>query len=212
MTINSRQFGMYERHDDYTSDKYNSMSEYFVGEPDPDTAARPGEFFQASGRVSVSHFAARPPRPSYVYGDNADANRFPGQQALFEDWGEQGAPAKSKVSLMTFTKATRARALPLLGRAALDARERYGTDLTPDTDRSDHSERLVQRLSERGAVKGNQRDIDNGMDFPDHPTTIFAHGVTPLTPERFEAGRKHARQVLRSTRPGRTAGEQATLF
>jgi len=196
MTISRRQFGVFVRHDHNWSG--SATSEYVVGEHDKDDP----RFFDAYGRVHVSHRPAVKPVGDYTYDDDP---YFPqpkvGQQRLFADWSTPGRPAESKVSLMEFSKRTRALALPLLGRAALDAREINGVEqIIPDTDRSEHSERLVQRLAARGAIEPSERENYNSMDFLDSPVPVLSEGLGPMPKADLDAGRQHARSVLRATR------------
>lgn len=195
-------------------------------------AERRGEFdsdyVKQHGQVNVSHHTSSPHNvetwndpvlwnrpeqpPARGEHDSWRHRTSDGQQILFEEKYPTDSPGKSVVDGMYFTKETRAMALPTLAVAARDTALRYGRTLTPSGDRSDHSERLVERLGDRGAIEPHEREVKNYIDFA--PASSRPHHVlgSKMPDEALQQGKRDARSILRETRRPRKPPEQGTLF
>lgn len=204
MTL-GRQFETYAQH---VSD---SLSTYTLGRS-RDYGYGGAADFEVHGRLSVYHSPKRTEPASYIGWQEMGEQRGRNQLQLFGMYGGGHTPAESKVGFLEFTEKARASAIPLLGRAELDAKERHGTLLSASSDRSEHSERLVSRLADRGVGEFSERTNNNYMDFmqPDRAASTRLGDKVP--PEKMDEARKYVRGVLRSTRRPRSTGEQQSLF
>lgn len=136
---------------------------------------------------------------------------IPGQQSLFH---HKSSPATSTVDLMRSTKGGRVANMTQLGMAARDVMLERGHGLTPSTDLSPHSDRLVGKLREKGLVQGHEKQMSNDLTFNRFPINVDDYPTQdreykPVDPEALAGGRRAIRSILGRNRP---VGEQGSLF
>lgn len=211
MTLQPKQFTLFNRYSPASDASDHALSKYHLARENPT-----GYAADVHGSLSVVHHGTG---PHSIQGWNEprygrDLNTGPGQQMLFQERYHSDTPGKSTVDGMFFTREARSMAMPVLAVAQREAVEEYGRSLTPSTDRSAHSEKLVQNLAGQGLIEGNERTSTNGMSFVS-PTVQSQRDVgTPEEPSVLAQGKKDVRDLLRS-RPGRkrrTDGVQEPLF
>ena len=137
------------------------------------------------------------------------------QGMLFQ---HQSQMQPAHVSWLVTTKEARSMAGPMIGAAAHEA-ARLGSDLTPDTDLSDHSNRLVQHAQARGGVDPSfERTRKNNTPFMlpgDGIGTVIPQNKSkirgPIEDANLDQGRRTMRQFLRQGRPAKPQGEQMQL-
>lgn len=136
-------------------------------------------------------------------------------------FGVHGNEGSNEVHILETTRADRAMAPTMLGIAELESIRDTGKGLTPSTDLSDHSNRMVNKLAERGAVKDwYGREYENDMDFMTYthsisPEAFDRHWAKSQVPDaNVRAGKSIVRNILRGKKPGsQLAGyEQPPLF
>jgi hypothetical protein len=139
-------------------------------------------------------------------------------QSYDKDWAEHNATATGQIPMflnrskynppeleyMRTTKGARAVAGPLIGIAALDHMER-GHALTPSSDLSEHSARVVDKLNKNLGTQF-QHDVTNDLDFiPDGTMgsrTVGTpraemEGIDEMPQAEVDRGRKFMRRALR---------------
>lgn len=110
------------------------------------------------------------------------------------------------VSWMQSNRDYRHYAGTLLGHIALDSRQRFGEHPVPDTSLSEHSSRMVSRLSRAGAVRQFREDR-NAVDFAytpigQHGPSPYAHSVEDISPGQLRLGRRYLAAALRGHSDG----------
>lgn len=185
----------------YAEDTYTLTSKHEQGK---------GDYVDQHGRVSVTHHSVSPVHVA-EWSDWGMYQPEQGQQRLFKETYESRTPGKSTVDGMYFTKEARAMALPVLAVAARDAALNHGRTLIPSGDRSDHSERLVGRLAERGVAEATERTNANNIDF----APSMSRPIYTLGDKRGEGvlqqGKRDARAIVRQGRKPK-APKQETLW
>lgn len=133
-------------------------------------------------------------------------------------------PTPPTVEMLEMTKQDRAMAPTLLGIGQIESIRRSGQGLTPSTDLSDHSDRMVGKLANRGAIDDwGGRERWNDMDFlPESPYSTGEdmwqrhYGPHAVPRQDVSAGRSLSRNLLRRKRGGpvgtATGAVQGTLF
>jgi len=132
-----------------------------------------------------------------------------GQQKLFDHYN---SPGSATVVSMGGTNTTSAKVagMNLLGIAQNDAMER-GYSLTPDTDLSEHSDNLVNRLKGKGAVdEGFERHASNSVGFWRAPKGDWSGGEV-VSPGEVNRGRNTVRSILGRKSDARQAQKQEQL-
>ena len=130
-----------------------------------------------------------------------------GQQTLF---GSYHHPGSATVSYMGGANTTSAKVagMNLLGIAQNDAMKR-GYSLTPDTNLSEHSDKLVGRLQDKGLV---DKDFSKeGTNYEEFATVSYGGGTGTgvISPGEVNRGRRTVRSVLgRKSNPTTEQPEQ----
>jgi len=191
--------------------RWNSVGEIHYNHASSDSRPQPSNIapdeHDMDSHVVVSY---RPPADVYrnwndedeVVSDTWDTSGIPskivqpeqGQQKLFDHFN---SPGSATVVSMGGTNTTSAKVagMNLLGIAQNDAMKR-GYSLTPDTDLSEHSDNLVGRLKDKGAVdKGFERHATNSVGFWRAPKGDWSGGEV-VSPGEVNRGRNTVRSIL----------------
>jgi len=203
---------------------YPERDEYQLWKEDPQSGQYSNQI--EAMKIVVEH---QPGRAEYQYPaaggerttdpDRADHSGYNGNWAtgnsdpateqikMFQSWEK---PAKSTLDLLVGTKKDRGMAPTMLGIASLETAKTHHRELTPSTDLSPRSEKLVNNLGARGVVQG-KKTMSNDLGFsgeypsagthylesqhedPDNPRNL-------LNPHIVAKGKQHARSVIRGSR------------
>lgn len=174
--------------------------------PNQDTHWYPG---QEGGYVTGSH------QPHLKQAAREDFEQNPGK--LFGSAHEEGA---STIDMIQTTEAAKVHAGGLMGLAALSTLQRNGRELTASSDRSEHSERMVNHLAANMGKQFTPREMDNLMDFlpeqPPYPREMVAtepFAGEPQPDQSLRQAQRFARRAIHKPKygPERPASTQPQL-